>query len=791
MPVRSPIYSAKSARQPIGYIESDKVFDVFDRLCANYNSASGLVRSRNDDALLGYISFSNVFVGPRRIMQELFAKATAEVVPRMQRDEKVSDDEIFVAGTLEHANVAPASAIGAEGQPRQEENFELTGALPGRCAEDNFTLNDNGSDRGDGVSKADAGHADLVNSVAEFGGEIALTSRDETERGPSILNRIPEQNSNAAPSFRALHDARGGKPADASGATSSREVALILSVEPHTDSLSVGKEGEADSDREERAGDVLAAGNVFSLLDAKTAQAALWGEDRPVLPAEAADLAPADGAPGGRSADAPPPTDLVVHLGEWSEFEQAASIEQPVDRRDSAASTPGAMWAIPYRQEGGDDGASEEDRAVVEKFAANDETGRNAVADSAEKFHPEGSNERRTTTHESRLEESLPEANWRVDCLSAAVETTAKPALYIRGADHGTRVGSDDGDGMDQKRKGGGRELAAVEAFMQCIAEYAGAGEDQAVAELDAHGHDSAVGPSATVPSERFTGDQKGLTCDGAAAAELPDGQSEPSAEHAPHAESYAANGPAAILMVKNEPADVIEVAAVAKAEHVETIRPQPLPDRVEGPSGNVPVPGDHNALENTLPDWPRDDIGHSEGESLVPAENAFGGSVEGMPNPAFNDQVQPGRIGIIEHDDPVEQDIAPVGNDDAPSCAFEQAANLDVRQTELSSFDGQKVCGGPAAQAAQGAITDQDEIRAPEAPAGGTGNPSAGDHSVESDRTFPNTQEKPRYKVLAAVNASIGNNTAKKPDDTYRLLQAVLRELDKEMHGAAPARPA
>lgn len=513
MSVRSPIYSAKSAQQPIGYIESDKVFDVFDRLCANYDSASGLVRSHNDDALLGYISLSNVFVGPRRIRDELFAKATAEVVARMQRDEKVSDDEIFVAGTREHANIAPASPVGA-----------------------------------------------------------------------------------------------------ASGAT-----------------------------------------------------------------------------PCGRSANSPPPPDLVVHLGEWSEFEQAASIEQPVDRRDSAASTSGAMWAIPYRQEGGDDGASEEDRTVVEKFAANDETGRNAVADSAEKFHPEGSNERHTTTHESGLEESLPEANWRVDCLSAAVETTAKPALNVRGADHGTRVVSDDGDRMVHKHEGDGRELAVVEAFMQCIAEYADAGEDRTVAELDAHGHDSAVGPSATVPRERFTGDQKGLTCDGAAAAELPDGQSEPSAEHAPHAESYAANGPAAILMVKNEPADVIEVAAVAKAEHVETIRPQPLPDGVEGPSGNVPMPGDHNALENSLPDWPRDDIGHSESESLVPAENAFGGSVEGMPNPAFNDQEQPGRIGIIEHDDPVEQDIAPVGNDDAPSCAFEQAANLDVQQTELSSFDGQK----------------------------------------------------------------------------------------------------
>lgn len=96
----------------------------------------------------------------------------------------------------------------------------------------------------------------------------------------------------------------------------------------------------------------------------------------------------------------------------------------------------------------------------------------------------------------------------------------------------------------------------------------------------------------------------------------------------------------------------------------------------------------------------------------------------------------------------------------------------------------GKKVCGGPAAQAARGAITDQDEIAAPEAPAGGTGNPSAGDHSVESDRTLPKTQEKPRYKVLAAVNASIGNNTAKEPDDTYRLLQAVLREPDKGCWG-------
>ena len=74
MAERRPIYSAQTAGQQIGYIEDDEAFDLFDRPCAIYDSNTGLLRDPKNNAVVGYVSLADIFVGSSWMAQELFSK---------------------------------------------------------------------------------------------------------------------------------------------------------------------------------------------------------------------------------------------------------------------------------------------------------------------------------------------------------------------------------------------------------------------------------------------------------------------------------------------------------------------------------------------------------------------------------------------------------------------------------------------------------------------------------------------------------------------------------------------
>ena len=92
MSERSPIYSAQAARRQIGYIEGDKAFDLFGRPCAIYEGDSGLLRSPKHDAVVGYVSLANIFVGPSRMVEELFPQ-TGPVPPPRESPEDIDDQD--------------------------------------------------------------------------------------------------------------------------------------------------------------------------------------------------------------------------------------------------------------------------------------------------------------------------------------------------------------------------------------------------------------------------------------------------------------------------------------------------------------------------------------------------------------------------------------------------------------------------------------------------------------------------------------------------------------------------
>ena len=74
MAERRPIYSAQGAGQQLGYIEDDEVFDLFDRPCAIYDNNTGLLRDLKNNAVVGYVSLADIFVGASWVTQELFSK---------------------------------------------------------------------------------------------------------------------------------------------------------------------------------------------------------------------------------------------------------------------------------------------------------------------------------------------------------------------------------------------------------------------------------------------------------------------------------------------------------------------------------------------------------------------------------------------------------------------------------------------------------------------------------------------------------------------------------------------
>ena len=84
MTERHPICRAQAAGQQIGYIQNDEAFDLFDRPCAIYESNTGLLRNPKNNAVVGYVSLANIFVGSSSMVEELFAKA-APVAPQAEK----------------------------------------------------------------------------------------------------------------------------------------------------------------------------------------------------------------------------------------------------------------------------------------------------------------------------------------------------------------------------------------------------------------------------------------------------------------------------------------------------------------------------------------------------------------------------------------------------------------------------------------------------------------------------------------------------------------------------------
>jgi hypothetical protein len=94
MAEHSPIYSAKTARQQIGYIEGDRAFDLSGKPCATYNSSTGLLRDPNNDAIVGYVTLANIFVGAFNVAEQIFPKAERVASPQAstnQRHDQIGD----------------------------------------------------------------------------------------------------------------------------------------------------------------------------------------------------------------------------------------------------------------------------------------------------------------------------------------------------------------------------------------------------------------------------------------------------------------------------------------------------------------------------------------------------------------------------------------------------------------------------------------------------------------------------------------------------------------------------
>jgi hypothetical protein len=98
MAERRPIYSAQATGQQIGYIEDDEAFDLFDRPCAIYDSNTGLLRNSKNNAVVGYVTLADIFVGSSWMAQELFSK-TGPVTPQANLEEQGDEDsEAAVCG---------------------------------------------------------------------------------------------------------------------------------------------------------------------------------------------------------------------------------------------------------------------------------------------------------------------------------------------------------------------------------------------------------------------------------------------------------------------------------------------------------------------------------------------------------------------------------------------------------------------------------------------------------------------------------------------------------------------
>jgi len=127
MTERRPIYSAQAAGQQIGYVEDDEAFDLFDRPCAIYDSNTSLLRDPKDNAVVGYVSLADIFVGPSWMAQELFSK-TGPVAPQAGQEELGNGHADAPACGAEDGNAENVDAVRliAQAQSHHAANLSVT-----------------------------------------------------------------------------------------------------------------------------------------------------------------------------------------------------------------------------------------------------------------------------------------------------------------------------------------------------------------------------------------------------------------------------------------------------------------------------------------------------------------------------------------------------------------------------------------------------------------------------------------------------------------------------------------
>jgi hypothetical protein len=111
MAERRPIYSAQATGQQIGYIEDDEAFDLLDRPCAIYDSNTGLLRNPKNNAVVGYVTLADIFVGSSWMAQELFSK-TGPVTPQANLEEQGDEDSEAAVCGAEDGNAQNVDRVG-------------------------------------------------------------------------------------------------------------------------------------------------------------------------------------------------------------------------------------------------------------------------------------------------------------------------------------------------------------------------------------------------------------------------------------------------------------------------------------------------------------------------------------------------------------------------------------------------------------------------------------------------------------------------------------------------------
>ena len=77
MAERSPIFSAKTDNQKIGYVEGNDAFDLLGNRRCNYSLNTGNLLELDSGKIVGHVSLAGYFVGASWIANELFPQSDA------------------------------------------------------------------------------------------------------------------------------------------------------------------------------------------------------------------------------------------------------------------------------------------------------------------------------------------------------------------------------------------------------------------------------------------------------------------------------------------------------------------------------------------------------------------------------------------------------------------------------------------------------------------------------------------------------------------------------------------